>query len=275
MLAQCAVQATACDPARIGPDVEVSASPAFQVHWDWLRTAVSDAAKGKPEDSTQRRQKIADALARVDAMAQDTGLAEPADPAARAEADRILAQPEFHRVEELSWWDRMMARFWNWIGRAFSGLAGVGPYVSWLVPVLEWGAALLAGAGLLLWARRVQQRQRFAIALEAPKQHGAWQEVSQQWAETARQAAEAGDWREAVHALYWASVVELEGRRVWRQHRGRTPREYLRLLEASSPYRQPVQQMTQIFERIWYGLRPAAEDDYTRVLALYQAVRAA
>jgi len=272
MLSACTADAKACDAEKIGADDEVAGKPGFQVQWGWLRTVVKEAAAGKPEDSALRQQRLADAGARVEAMAREPGGAEEVDPNARAEVNRILALPEFRHVEEVSWWGRLMARFLNWLSR---GVAGVGPYMGWLVPVSEWGAVLLAGAGLLLWARRVQQRQRFAMALEAPKRVGEWQEVSRQWAEAARKAAEAADWREAVHALYWASVVELEGRKVWRQHRGRTPREYLRLLDAGSPYRQPVQQMTQIFERIWYGLRPAAQDDYARVLALYDAMRAA
>jgi hypothetical protein len=275
MLSQCIASRQACDSRKIGPDDVVSADPEFQVHWDWLRAVVDQAADGKPADSIQRQQRLADAASRVESMAAESGPTPPSDPRARAEADRILAQPEFRHVHELSWWDRLVARFWQKLSSLFSGLAGVGPYVGWLVPVLEWGTLLAASVGLILWARRVLGRQRLAIALEAPKPQGEWQERSRQWAESARRAADAADWREAVHALYWASVVELEGRNVWRQHRGRTPREYLRLLDLASPYRPPIAQMTTIFERIWYGLRPAAQEDYARVHALYEAMRSA
>ena len=128
--------------------------------------------------------------------------------------------------------------------------------------------------GAVLWGLRLMRQQRLAIASDGPAKVREWEEASRRWAEGAREAAEQGDWREAVHSLYWASVVELEGRRVWRQARGRTPREYLRLLEAGSKYVGPVRGLTQLLERIWYGLGVAEQRDYERARALYDEVRA-
>ena len=38
---------------------------------------------------------------------------------------------------------------------------------------------------------------------------------------------------------------------------------------------QTLQRLTQLFERIWYGLRPAAESDYTSAVTLFEELRGA
>jgi len=77
-----------------------------------------------------------------------------------------------------------------------------------------------------------------------------------------------------VHCLYWAAIVMLEGQKHWRRNRARTPREYVALLEAGSSRRQTLLGMTRIFERIWYGLRPAAKSDYDRAKSMLEELRA-
>ena len=141
--------------------------------------------------------------------------------------------------------------------------------------MLEWAFCLALLLGAALWGMRLLRRQRLRIALEAPAVARGWDEAVRLWAEAARAAADRKQWREAVHALYWACVVELEGRKVWRQVRERTPREYLRLLGEDSPYLRPVRGLTQLLERIWYGLGAAERGDYERALALYDEVRGA
>ena len=269
----CAGDAKACDAGAVGDDDRVS-DGGFDVHWDWVRAALEAAKKG------DREKGMGAAAARLDEMAREAGM-EPAAAGRSAEfatarrgADAVLARAEFRRVAEEAYWRRAMARVSRWLGRLFSGAAGLGKYAGWLVPTLEWGFVLAVAVGALLWGLRVMQRQRLAIAMEASAPVREWEEASRRWAEAARDAAEAGQWREAVHSLYWASVVELEGRRVWRQSRGRTPREYLRLLDAGSPYAGPVRGLTQLLERIWYGLGAAERGDYERARALYDQVRA-
>lgn len=62
---------------------------------------------------------------------------------------------------------------------------------------------------------------------------------------------------------------------MWSPNRSRTPREYVRLLEAGSARWKLLRQQTQGFERVWYGLRDAARQDYDRALALHEELRAA
>jgi hypothetical protein len=141
--------------------------------------------------------------------------------------------------------------------------------------VMEWGSIMLAAAGLLTWVLRTMQRQRLAVRLESSASAEIWEKESDHWAERARVEAEKQEWRAAVHCLYWATIVMMEGRKLWRQNRARTPREYLLLLEPGSRMQDALRRLTQIFERIWYGLRPAVEGDYVRALALFDELRSA
>jgi hypothetical protein len=194
---------------------------------------------------------------------------------ARAAADRILAHPEFRAVTETSPLDRALARLVEWIERLAGGLYRFGTHEPWIVPVLEWSFFGLAAAGLLVWGFRTMQRQRLAVMLEGSAADTVWRAESDNWAERARAEAERGDWREAVHSLYWATIVMLEGRRFWRPNRARTPREYLGLLGPGSARQTTLGGLTGIFERIWYGQRPAAASDYERVRALFDELRRA
>src|ERR1035441_9342535 len=57
----------------------------------------------------------------------------------------------------------------------------------------------------------------------------------QLWLADARRAAAAGQWREAIHFVYWAAISRLESKRLWPADRARTPREYLSLVAAEDP----------------------------------------
>jgi hypothetical protein len=157
----------------------------------------------------------------------------------------------------------------------FDGVSQFGKRSPWLVPLVEWSSITLSAAGLLAWMLRTIQRQRLAVRIESGASVEVWQKESDNWAELARSEAARQDWRAAVHCLYWATIVMMEGRKMWRQNRARTPREYLLLLEPGSRMQQALRSLTQLFERIWYGLRPAAESDYANALVLFEELRSA
>jgi hypothetical protein len=86
------------------------------------------------------------------------------------------------------------------------------------------------------------------------------------WLEDARTAANAGQWRDAVHLAYWAGISHLEESGAWVPDRARTPREYLRLLSRASTVRAVLGDLTGQFESIWYGGRGAAAEDFQQTL---------
>ena len=276
LVASCAQSAAACDTTKIGDDERVGAG-GFQVRYGWLREVVKAA-----HDSAMKERDgaLREAGARLDEAAALADGGVPGHTAgafagARRATDAVLAGADFRAVTEVSYWDRMMARFWRWVGDMFGGVAEFGKKSPWVVPLLEWGSIGLAVVGLLVWVLRVMQRQRLEVVQETSAAIEVWRRESDNWAELARTEADRQEWREAVHCLYWATIVMMEGRKKWRQNRARTPREYVLLLEPGTRMQEVLRSLTQIFERIFYGLRPAGASDYERALAMFEELRVA
>jgi hypothetical protein len=198
----------------------------------------------------------------------------PAIGDARSKADEILRRREFRHVEQTSWFDELMGWLNTWFSRWFDRAVGHLPHWPWFATALEWGTLALAAAGLLLWAWRTSRLQRLAIEEARTGEAQVWRKESDDWAERARIEAAREAWREAVHCLYWSAIVLLEGQKLWRQNRARTPREYVELLPPDSGKRKALGGLTRVFERIWYGLRPAAESDYRQAAAMLEELRA-
>jgi hypothetical protein len=263
-----------CDAKKVGDDERVEAG-GFQTRWSWLRDTISGARDEKQPD---RVSSLAAAAVRLDedtALKVETPKGGDTFQHARRQADDVLSRPEFRTVAEESYLEREIAKFWQWVTEVFGGVSRFGRRSPWLVPLMEWGSITLAAVGLLTWVFQTMQRQRLAVRLESGAVAEVWQKESDNWAELAKAEAARQDWRAAVHCLYWATIVMMEGRNLWRQNRSRTPREYLLLLEPGSGMQQALRRLTQIFERIWYGLRPASESDYASALRLFEELRTA
>jgi hypothetical protein len=264
-----------CDAKKVGDDERVEGA-GFQTRWSWLREVLSGAHNANEQD---RQKHLQAATGRLD---EDAVLAAEAGPQtadtfqhARKQADDVLSRPEFRTVTEASYWQREIAKFWQWVAEMFGGVSRFGKRSPWLVPLMEWSSITLACAGVLTWVFRTMQRQRLAVRIESSASSEIWQRESDNWAELARAEAVRKDWRAAVHCIYWATIVMMEGKKLWRQNRARTPREYLMLLEPGSAMQKTLRRLTQLFERIWYGLRPAAESDYASALILFEELRGA
>jgi hypothetical protein len=262
-----------CDAKKVGDDERVEGA-GFQMRWSWLREVLSSAHNATQSDREKQLQEAASRLDEEAVLAADA-VPQTADtfPRARKQADDVLSRPEFRTVTEASYWQREIAKFWQWVGEMFGGVSRFGKRSPWLVPLMEWSSITLAAAGVLTWVFRTMQRQRLAVRIESSATSEIWQKESDNWAELARAEAARKDWRAAVHCIYWATIVMMEGKKLWRQNRARTPREYLMLLEPGSGMQQALRRLTQLFERIWYGLRPAAESDYASALILFEELR--
>jgi hypothetical protein len=269
----CKKNPAACDAKKVGDDERVEGA-GFQTRWSWLRELLFSAHNAAQSD---REKQLQEAAARLDedaVLAAETALQSAGTfPRARKQADDVLSRPEFRTVTEASYWQREVAKFWQWVAEMFGGVSRFGKRSPWLVPLMEWSSITLAAAGVLTWVFRTMQRQHLAVRIESSATSEIWQKESDNWAELARAEAARKDWRAAVHCIYWATIVMMEGKKLWRQNRARTPREYLMLLEAGSGMQLALRRLTQLFERIWYGLRPAAESDYASALILFEELR--
>jgi Domain of unknown function (DUF4129) len=271
----CQRDPAACDTVKVGDDERIEEA-GFQMRWSWLRQTLSSAHSATVPG---REEMLRDAAARLD---EDVSLASGAVASSggeyrdvRRRADEVLSRSEFRTVTQQSYLEREIAAFWHWLDEVFGGVSRFGRRAPWLVPAMEWSSVILAAAGVLTWVLRTMQRQKLAVRIETGATVDVWQKESHDWAELARFEAAREEWRAAVHCLYWATIVMIEGRKLWRQSRARTPREYLLLLEPGSQMQQALGRLTQIVERIWYGLRPAQESDYTRALTLFEELKGA
>ena len=282
LVERCGASVEACDPKQVGDDDQVTLAGLgssanvnqFEARYDWLRETLKDAQNPKAKD---RQLNLSAAAARLEDALRDAGVQPGASDfaLARRKANSILGNQEFVTVNEQSIWDKLIAHFFLWLDSLFTNVEKFGQRSPWIGPLLEWVLISLALVGLALWAIRVLQRQRLEVRAEASRQIESWEEASRNWRSLAEEQAARREWREAVHCIYWASIVMLEGRRFWSPNRSRTPREYVALLESGSQRWKLLGQQTRGFERIWYGLNPAGEADYRQALDLHEELRAA
>jgi hypothetical protein len=116
---------------------------------------------------------------------------------------------------------------------------------------------------VMLFRALQREEKREELKLEGPPLPGrTWRE----WFREAEAAAKTGDFRKAIRAAYWAGVSRLEELGAWTPDRARTPREYLRLLQAQDERRRPLGELTRRFELTWYGYVEATPVEYRETL---------
>jgi hypothetical protein len=282
-----------CDPADVGADDEVPVSPAPDaerrlVRFGWLRVLLAkardkDAPPPKPQAATDTSQSwenvrpIPPSTTQLlkDAQTRLTGDLKQADAAAaplpdhsqeRAVMKQVLAGRDFRNLETTTPKDSTMEKVGNWFNRVIDRLTRASARAPWLGMLLEGGFFLAVGVGLVWLLLQLERRWRVRLVPEdrGPAPGAASAIHWQLWLEDARRAAAAGQWREAIHFLYWAAISRLESKRLWPADRARTPREYLALVAPEDPRQPGLASLTGSFERVWYGGRDAAESDYQR-----------
>ena len=280
-----------CDPAQVGPDdeVPVSSAPNAQrrlVRYGWLRVLLSkaqdkDAAAPKPKTGATETEQawenvrptppttthlLIDAQSRLAADTAQAGNAAPAPDhsAERAVLQQVLAGHEYRDLEETTAKDSAYEKVGNWLNHLLESAVRASARAPWLGRALVWGFIAAICVALIWGLLQLERRWRVRLVPEdrtaAP---GAASAIPWQlWLEDARRAAQAGQWREAIHFLYWASISRLESKRLLPADRARTPREYLALVATDDPRQPGLATLTRSFEHVWYGGRPAGESDY-------------
>jgi hypothetical protein len=228
-------------------------------------------------DADQRKLRLEQARLWLTALASQTdGYTESAGTeksGARPKLDEILKRREFSAVRPPSKYELLQQRFNRWllrmIGKLFENI-GKHPIgaqtLFWLIVFLlvSWLALTL----VRYWMRRARIEELKTVG--AIKRHQSWQE----WIRAGREAAARGDFREAIHSVYWASVTNLEDAGILSMDLTRTPREHLRLLgEAGGAPESTIRKqrdclaaLTSRLERVWYGRNPAGTEDFQACL---------
>lgn len=272
-----------CNPDLVGPDDQLAFGAARRiVRYDWLRALLQHAQlKDDDQAGVQKGNTTADLLRdaqdRLDEdaeQASSTPSPVAAHPAERNTMRQVLAGEDFRGLNQQPPQNAFLEKINDWLNNLFARAGKLRFHSPWVGRVLVWGF-ILGVCIALMWAL-LQWERRWRIRLvpddHAPAPGAASARNWQLWLEDARRAASAGQWRDAVHFLYWAAISRLESRRLWPADRARTPREYLALVAAGDARKPDLTQLTGSFERIWYGGRPAGEDDYRRAEQLALAL---
>jgi hypothetical protein len=229
---------------------------------DWLASRLLQAE----HDSAQSKAVLREVQSRLAAMRKSATEMERASPqtsaeSARTQLDRILQRREFAGADGPGQSELWADRISRWIAERIVRLLSLLHVGRTTGNVITWTIVALALGFFCYWIwENMFRRPRRS---EPAQSRSSGTEELRQWARDALAAAERGDYREAVHCAYWATIVHLEALGLLRRDHSRTPRESLRLLEPHAKERQLLGDFTRHFELIWYGYRPASPEDWT------------
>ena len=182
---------------------------------------------------------------------------------ANATLQKILSAREFGGTNTESYIDRIRQRINQWFQHLIEDLferMGRHPMGAKLLlwAILALSLAWIATSLVRVWQRRLKIQQAWVPGAMVPRLS------AQEWVRRGREASDRGDFREAIHCVYWAGIVHLQNTGILAEDLTRTPREYLRDLTTTQAREKqlPLRELTKQLERIWYGLFPADSDDF-------------
>jgi hypothetical protein len=183
----------------------------------------------------------------------------------RSLLNSILARGEFSNVRGQSWLDRLKQRFYDLLWRLLGKLVSSSS-IPMIGDILVYGLIVVAVLAVAYWMYRSLRdgaRLETIMPVNVPVSAKEWPI----WMAEARSAAARGEWRDAIHLAYWGGISYLEAQGSWRPDRARTPREYLRLLPATSEHQPALRALTMRLEGVWYGMQVAGADGFEKTLA--------
>jgi len=245
-----------------------AAGQSYDVPLDWLRSALAIA----PEAGTRwpdRRQLLAH---RLDTMSAEARLLDEAVRRTDAPQDvlaNVLADRRFAAARATTWQAALRERIRQWLFDLFSRMSGRGWSSRIVMQAIAWGVSIAALMVLLVWLTGMSLRRRRDTPIGVGPA-GAIVPPGHVLGAEAAELIRAGRLREGARAAYRAALRRLEEEGVVRPDAARTPRETLRLVAPAHRRAAPLSAITSVFERIWYGSRPAGEIDASRLLGLLQ-----
>jgi uncharacterized protein DUF4129 len=185
---------------------------------------------------------------------------------ARQKLGEILARREFRNVHGPGLKETLLARLYRWLARLLGHIRLGGSATSSVLQVVVYVLVALALLILVFWTVNRLRRKEEVLPTREIIPFSPSARSWRAWLMDARAEAEKQDWRSAIHLAYWAAISFLESGGAWKPNRARTPREYLCLLTSRSPNYPPLSALTRKFEVVWYGERPAAQQDFQDAL---------
>jgi len=186
-----------------------------------------------------------------------TGAFSPADLIPLAE---ILARPEFQWAEaapnpSADWLQKLFAEISRWLNKFLGVTFDVAN--SDVIPFVM--AVSLAVVFIFIF------RTLFSDFLNEAqlKENGEEEPLTSEAAlAKAQQLSRGGDYRAAVRYLYLSTLLILDERGVMRYDRSKTNREYLRSVSNSPELSQPLGEVIEVFDNVWYGNHSLEEESF-------------
>jgi hypothetical protein len=193
--------------------------------------------------------------------------------------NEILVRPEFQWKEQApnpinDWFQKLVNRFFAWLDKLFpnrevTAQVGSGP---------GWSLASTLAVILLALILAYVFRGLFADLITDARLNGDGDSGDEiLTADAAFQRAQSlsrgGEYRSAVRYLYLSSLLLLDERGLLRYDRTRTNREYLRTISDSPELAQPLTEVIEVFDNVWYGYHELDESSFKHYSNLVEELK--
>lgn len=179
----------------------------------------------------------------------------------------ILARPEFQWQSQTSeapdWFQNLLNAFFDLLERLAFGVQNTFYYGR--VPLMV-GAAILLILSLFYISRRLSRSLVREAELAAQGSEDEALLTSRGALQRAQTLSTQGDYRNAIRYLYLSSLLVLDERGLMRYDRSRTNREYLRSVSSRPQLANPLRDVIDVFDKVWYGFESVDERTYQSYL---------
>jgi len=249
----------------------------FIVENSWLHRELGKYEDAANADRAALLARITERLQAIEERLVEIEKPGSAATASKAESSKklaeILRRPEYAKsIDEGSALSRLWKRFWQWIESLRPKPVTLAPDRASLFSkfaqlfVIVLALAVLAYVFKMFAPRLLRKRKSKKKAKPEPRiVLGERLQPDQSAMDLLTEAellARRGELRAAIRKAYIALLLELGERKIIRLAQYKTNRDYLRAVREFEPLYGNVKQLTDSFERHWYGFASATEDDW-------------
>jgi len=176
----------------------------------------------------------------------------------------ILARPEFQWeqvqvVDNPAWLENLLNMFDDVMNRLAFGVQNAMYYGR--VPLII-AAVIIFILSLYFISRNLSHNLVREAQLAAENGDGDAALTSKGALQRAQTLSGQGDYRNAVRYLYLSSLLILDEQGLLRYDRSRTNREYLRSISSKPQLANPLRDVIDVFDRVWYGFESVDDETY-------------
>ena len=237
----------------------------YSFSYEWLKSGLKQLNQSNAEARSAELTRLQQRLKNLDEEAQGYERQQMEFQESRSKIQQILGRHEFRKSHAPGFLEVWWQKFRRWLSDFFDRHPIYGRKGNDILHIAVYVAVAVAFVLFLVWIKRRLARPKEEAGREivpfAPSSK-AWRK----WLAEARDSAQRGGWRDAIHLAYWAGISFLEEQGAWRPDRARTPREYLRMLGSRKPQYPVLSALTRKFEVTWYGNRDASAADFQETL---------